>query len=669
VTFPPAATEAGRTVRAAAGRPLVAGLVAGGSCLFTNVYFVGWRTWPPATLAYILVAAVLGYRRLSQVVGQRRGWVPSVVLASFWLASTGGVHEHLGSYSLGVLAMLIAGAQIALVVRLACEELWSYQPSLRPGGRRWMLLYAGVPLAYWGSYLVAYFPARMTYDSFWQWGMAHHTKQYNDWHPMLNTWLIEATSHIWNSPSTYIILQLVLAVSVLAYALWSLQSFGAPRWVTVALCLVYTAYPASALFSVTMWKDFPFAYLVLLTTTMLAWIVWTRGAWLRHPGAVVALSIACFLTMHMRRNGLPAILLALVLAVAFLPSLRRRLGLITAGLVVAHLLWAGVLLPQFHTLKPPATAALAIPTQQIGATYARGGVFAPEVDAYFSRILPAQRWRADYRQDLVNPIKGDTLYRDAVVSKSLPTYLVNWGKLLADNPSTFVGAFLDQTSALWQYTPERAGPHVYVGGNVALQKLPLQVRMLHRLPANRPAGPPYAATVDALYGDYNPNGCAPENSACRPADHSDCFGEATCATLAEFTARADATIGPLVTSPGSHRLNSIYTRVYRHLDTDWQGPLARGAIPLFLLALALAVAVRRDRLRMIVFLPAVLVVLSLAAGMPASDLRYSYGWIVSVPFLLVLALLPRSDAVAVPDDQASSEEGSGLSLPLETATS
>jgi hypothetical protein len=446
-----------------------------------------------------------------------------------------------------------------------------------------------------------------------------------------------------------------VAASVVAYALWSLQSFGAPRWLTVALALVYAAYPASAFFSVTMWKDFPFAYLVLLTTTMFAWLVWTTGEWLRRPAALVAFSFCCFLTMHFRNNGLPVVLLALLLAVALLPSVRLRLGLVTGGLVVAHLVWAGLVLPQFHVLKPPVTQALAIPTQQIGATYASGGTFAPEVGAYFNRILPPARWRSDYQPDSVNPIKHDRLYRDEVISESFPTYLGNWAKLLGNNPSTFVGAFLDQTASLWQYTPESPEAHVYVGSNTKLQFQDFPVGSGIR-PSEVRTNP---AAVERLYQRYNPNGCGPSDSSCRRADRSDCFGERACVSAAAFTTRLEVAGRPLVTATRSQPLKTVYDALYRHLNSDWQGPLARGAIPLFLLLFALALAVRRERLRALVFVAPLLVALSVAAGMPATDLRYSYGWIVSVPFLMVLSLLrsPDADRLGSPDADGSTTGG------------
>jgi len=480
--------------------------------------------------------------------------------------------------------------------------------------------------------------------------MSHHIKQYNDWHPFLHTALIELSSTIADTPATYIILQVVFAVSVIAYALWTLQSFGAPRWVTIALTLAYAAYPASAFFSVTMWKDFPFAYLVLLTTTMFAWIVRTRGDWLRRPGAVVALSLTCFATMHIRSNGLPAILLALVVAVVFLRPVRRRLALITGALVAAHLAWSGILLPRLHVLGPPATEALAIPTQQIGATYARAGVIAPEVGAYFNRILPAERWRAGYRTDITDPIKNNGLYRDEVIAESFPTYLANWARLLADNPSIFIRAFLDQTAALWQYTPSPPDARVYVGTSTELQDYSIHRRLLQRTSTAFPPFGTHADAIGLLYLEYNPHGCAPADQSCRPADRSDCFGEPACVTRTDFAIRTLASQRPLATSPLSQKLKAAYDTQYEHLSTDWQGPLARGAIPLFLLVLSIVIALRRQRLRALVFAPAIWVALSVAAAMPATDLRYAYGWIISIPFLLVLALLPTPDPDTSPAD-------------------
>jgi hypothetical protein len=88
------------------------------------------------------------------------------------------------------------------------------------------------------------------------------------------------------------------------------------------------------------------------------------------------------------------------------------------------------------------------------------------------------------------------------------------------------------------------------------------------------------------------------------------------------------------------QLKSAYDKLLLRLASNAPASLSRGAAPLLVLLLALVVATRRDRRRAVVFAAPLAVLATIAAGMPATDLRYSFGWIVTVPFLTGLALVP-----------------------------
>lgn len=553
----------------------------------------------------------------------------SLILAYLWVYSSHGQSlRTLGA--MHWLLLMLTGVSIAFTLYLAISELRRpFEKSAEAPKRRWMLLYAAIPFIGWLPYFLAFYPGKMNADSFWQWAQAHHVTPYTAWHPIVHTWIIQLMSSIYNSPASYVILQMLILSFTIAYALYVLQSYGAPITLVVLLDLMYALNPANGFLSITVWKDIPFAAAILLLTVYFAKITVTPD-WLTRPRNMVCFAITCLFAMTLRHNGPEAVIAALVVAILLLRALRRRLMVITIPVLLAYFIFNGPVLGAFNVVKYPLNEALGVPSQQIAATYKAHGKFTPELKSYFDRILPASNWAKDYVPWTVNPVKWDLAYNQNAIYASFSSYLKNWAKLFELNPKIFIRAYMGQTAVIWQFKSLN-GMNPYLDTPTNLQDYPLYVRIRAPKVVATPSATPvstieetYLAYVQYLKASF-PNKPVP--------------------SYAQFQERIQQTIDPLQTKPVSKKLNHYMNDVFFATKLNWQNYFVKGTLAFFALLMSLVAAFMRfGRRGLVPYLPPLFALITFAVAIPATDFRYSFSYVLSASFLLFFGKFKTADS-------------------------
>lgn len=549
----------------------------------------------------------------------------SFVLAGAWIYSS---HTHAFTSLNSVMWLVTIMAFLMFSLSIYCVIYWLEQPfsvfKLYKPEWWWGVIYGLVPALVWFIYLLTYFPGKMSYDSFWQWDMAHHIMPYNAWHPVLHTWFIQATSGLYDSPVAYFVIQIVLVSAIIGYALYNLQGFGVPIIWVVLIDLVYALNPVNGFYAISMWKDIPFAACILLLTVLFAKICFSKGLWLERLSHMVALVIVAFITMNLRDNGAAVVLAALVVFIALVKGARIRMIMVTVPVFILYLLFNGPLMNVFHVIKNPLNQALAVPSQQIAATYKSRGHFTPELKQYFDQILPAENWAKDYHSYTADPIKHDPMYHSDVITKSFSTYLKNWGGLLVLNPRTFVSAYLKQVSAIWQFQ-STAQMKPYFTSPLELQDYPLGIKV------NAPTkywGDSKPKLMKVAYQHY-----VQQTKLASP--------KLPVMSYIQYQKAAAQTVAPLTTTSWFPQLKPVLDKIFKLIQyTYLKNYFLKGAIPLLLMVIGLVAVFRRREFRNIaIFLPAVFVLITIAMAMPAPDFRYSFSFVFTVPFLFLLGKL------------------------------
>ena len=176
-----------------------------------------------------------------------------------------------------------------------------------------------IPLIIFLFYLYIYNPGILTYDSFNQ---LHQiaTGNFNNWQPFFHTFIEMVCIKIYASPVTIGVVQ-ILSFSII----WTLickynrnDDLETKKYFFMQVILTFTIslIPINALYSITLWKDVLFSYLVLLLCLLIQ-VMLDRNAEL-DIGFVIIMSLIMACIAQLRFNGIYNILMLLIILCIFL---------------------------------------------------------------------------------------------------------------------------------------------------------------------------------------------------------------------------------------------------------------------------------------------------------------------------------------------------------------
>lgn len=122
------------------------------------------------------------------------------------------------------------------------------------------LLFFFTPLIIFILMLLAFYPGIMSYDSYVQWEQVQ-SGIINNAHPFLTTYIMFLLSKIWNNSVIVLIFQ-ILVFSLIWYTIvkYVKQEYKKSIIYTILICLL----PIIYLYSITLWKDIIYSYILLL---------------------------------------------------------------------------------------------------------------------------------------------------------------------------------------------------------------------------------------------------------------------------------------------------------------------------------------------------------------------------------------------------------------------
>ncbi|WP_270997734.1 DUF6020 family protein [Listeria seeligeri] len=567
---------------------------------------------------FLAVLIVLYFRQVKAFQFQWSMSITAVALSLFWMASSYNGGPYGGNFIFNSIILIATFFAITAFVLLLIQELkmeYKVKNQYKP---KWTLfaLFALIPFLVWMMSFLAYYPAKMTFDSYFQWGMAHGIRQYSEWHPMLHTLWIQATSFIYNSPASYIFSQIVVVSLIVGYAVYTLVKMGARIWIGIVISIGYAVYPVAMIYSATAWKDFPFAAFILLFTVLILKTVQSNGEWLKNWWHFAAFILVAFICINLRNNGIMIVVASLVFLLIFMKNFRIIIGGILVGTLGLNFLFSFIMTNGLHAQSNPLNQALAIPSQQIGATFYNDGDFTPELKEYFTSILPEENWEKDYNPYTVDPIKHDAEYDASVIEDDFGLYIKNWFKLLTHNFGIYVGAYLDQIAVIWQFdSPDDY--KVYFDTPVDIQDMRYDVKAFAKF---FPDGLSEEEMNKLGYENYQ-------------KEYKETTGKEAIG-YDEYKERIKDSTNPLISITKSAGIKKITDDIYTKTTEEWQNYLLKGAIPLFILMIAIAsVCFQSSKKRLLIFVPVLMAIITIAVAMPATDFRYCYSFVFTVPIV------------------------------------
>ncbi len=298
-----------------------------------------------------------------------------------------------------------------------------------------------------------FWPGSFSPDSLEQYGQAL-SGEYNDWHPVLHTWLFFGLPMLFSSSPAFIVtLQIIWFSLAVAYLYFVLYRSGCGRAFMLLSYIFVITNPNTALIMLFPWKD---SALTIFATVIFAQVIRiyeTKGEWLCKPQNLCSFTLFCFFANGVRHNAVLIIAPLILILYVFFKSARRRLIFSAVILIAATLILklpiyslAGVESPdrrQAETLGLPMTVLQNIYMEDRDA-------LSEEAIEFMDSLATQENWEKYHQFSNFNSIK----WSDGEISYKIEEE--GAGKILkytiqgaANSPKVALRSVIALTSMVW----------------------------------------------------------------------------------------------------------------------------------------------------------------------------------------------------------------------------
>lgn len=307
----------------------------------------------------------------------------------------------------------------------------------------------------WLPYYLYQYPGIMTPDSINQLEQILGVVPFSNHHPWVHTLVFglfyrigyALTKNMVIAVSVYTFFQMCLLAGSVAYFISTLRAHKIRPFVLLIIMAFYALIPYHAVFSVTVWKDIPFAAAVLLFSCAIFRLSIRNSV---CAGNLLVFMISGVMICLFRSNGWYAFLLALPF---LLFGFRKKAKAVYPPLFAALLLAVIVKYPvmnAFHVRQPDFIESVSIPMQQITAVICNDRYLSGEELALIEEVVDLT-----YIHDLYNPTFADNIKelvragnQDYLVAHK-KEFLKLWIDLGLRYPGDYLTAYTDQTYGYW----------------------------------------------------------------------------------------------------------------------------------------------------------------------------------------------------------------------------
>lgn len=307
----------------------------------------------------------------------------------------------------------------------------------------------------WLPYYLYQYPGIMTPDSINQFEQVLGVIPYNNHHPFAHTMVFALlykaafalTGDMVVSVGFYTFAQMCLLSAGMAFFISTLRQQRIRPFVLLLLTAFYAMIPYHAVFSVTIWKDIPFAAAVLFFNCLLLRLI-LRGSLLLHER--ILLLFSGMMICLFRSNGWYAFLVVVPFLLFFFRKQKRQ---VYPCLLVTLLLCVLIKYPvmnHFQVTQPDLIESLCIPTQQIAAVLCNDRELTAEERGLIESVVDMT-----YIKELYNPTFADNMKE--LVRAGDQEYLAShkkeffklWVSLGLRYPGDYLDAYIQQTYGYW----------------------------------------------------------------------------------------------------------------------------------------------------------------------------------------------------------------------------
>ena len=237
----------------------------------------------------------------------------------------------------------------------------------------------------------------------------------------------------------YILLHILVGAGVFSYTVKKIYELPISRWFALSALVFFALNPLWLTFAQWFEKDLLYTEIVTLAFVYIADIYMKKNC---STGDAVRLTLACLFACLLRKNGIYALLPAVIVLIIVMPKGGRKK--IAVSLVIWFALCelvTSALYPALGIKSGSTREALSIPFQQT-ACYVRdhGDEVTEEERGAIDAVLNYDGLAENYLPTKSDPVKDE--YKED--SSKLPAYFKVWGAMLLKHPETYVNAYMNQ---------------------------------------------------------------------------------------------------------------------------------------------------------------------------------------------------------------------------------
>ncbi|MBQ7784717.1 MAG: hypothetical protein IJ381_01020 [Clostridia bacterium] len=314
-----------------------------------------------------------------------------------------------------------------------------------------MGVYMVILLACWLPLLIAHYPGMLNYD--------FHTEyqqflagQWDNRHPLLyiviNYTIFSigrATGHPELSVFVVTLLRMILFAAALSYSCIFAQRRRVPAFISFLLTTLYALHPVFSVMSVSSAKDTLFAA-ALLVLSLLSWSALENPRiFFSDKRRMTAFVLSVIFTWHMRKNGVAAMLLLILLVIAVRGFRLQMAKLCMTGAALSLLL--GICMNAvLHPVDQPTFQIYSLPAQQLARAYNLGEMTEEERSELRSWYIDSD-WGLQLLPHLADAAKG-SLDSDRLAAES-DAFMDLWKRVGKKNVRVYTEAFLLLNIGSW----------------------------------------------------------------------------------------------------------------------------------------------------------------------------------------------------------------------------
>lgn len=319
-------------------------------------------------------------------------------------------------------------------------------------------------------YLLYYYPGNVLIDSTIQIMQGMGDLKLTNHHPAIHTGIITLclkfghllTNNYNFGVFLYTFLQTIATCLIFSFTIYYMARKKVPTTIRTISLLFYALCPTIAFFTMTMYKDIPFALFMLLLTICMVEIMTNRENFVKSKLRLIFTAIIVFGACIFRNNGLYAVILTFLVLLVILKKYKLKVCLVFFTGIVACLIVTGPVYKILGIEQGSPKEALSVVFQQFArlSKYEVNNLTEEEKEIIY-RYIPVENLGELYNPVFADPVKSNVSEEE--ISKDKVTVIKMYLSLALKYPKHTIASLI--CGSYGYYYPNTLGWGVYTGIN------------------------------------------------------------------------------------------------------------------------------------------------------------------------------------------------------------